>query len=241
MATKSEIARWAGEIRLFTEQMGSSAWEIGDRLLKIKESLEAGEWAQWVANNLPFSVSTARNLIIVRQSFKSAKHVRFEASVAYILAGRSVPEEARREAIDLAKGGEKVTVAQAREIVEKHRSPQEPTPWKEPVEESTDYDFDSDRERKPLRPQLRQVKPGAVDDPRVPDEEGYYWATHKTGFRMIVLLTRDGLRHRRAFTCKARESHDPSEFGDYSERIREIGGPRTALGRKAMQRRAVPV
>jgi len=56
----------------------------------------------------------------------------------------------------------------------------------------------------------------------VPDGDGYYWATHrKHGWRDLVRLGRNGLRHRRAFTARHSSSFDPSDFTDFSREVKE--------------------
>ncbi len=56
----------------------------------------------------------------------------------------------------------------------------------------------------------------------VPVADGWYWATYRlNGVRQIVLIDRDGHKHRRAFTARYSRSLDPSEFTDYSDRLIE--------------------
>lgn len=55
-----------------------------------------------------------------------------------------------------------------------------------------------------------------------PLEDGYYWATHRRhGWRDMVRLGRNGLRHRRAFVARMSCTFDPSEFTAFSRQIKE--------------------
>jgi hypothetical protein len=56
----------------------------------------------------------------------------------------------------------------------------------------------------------------------VPLTDGFYWATHPGyGWRSIVLLTRDGHKHRRAFRPRGSSSYDPCDLVNYSRKLRD--------------------
>lgn len=79
----------------------------------------------------------------------------------------------------------------------------------------------------------------AHDKTCIPAEPGYYWATSKRwGWRAIVLISKNGHGHTRAFEHRFKSSFDTCEFDDYSARIadpRECAEPAEDLRRLVLE------
>ena len=94
---------------------------IGLDLLNVKASLDHGQFGPWLQAEFGWSMRSAENFISVGVAFhpKSAiiANLTILPTAAYLLAAPSVPEKARREAIDRAEAGEKITTVVAKEIV----------------------------------------------------------------------------------------------------------------------------
>lgn len=94
---------------------------IGKDLLAIKEALPHGRFLPWVSDEFGWSERTARNFMSVAEWFgpKSAMiaDLTIAPTAAYLLAGPSVPEQARVAAIERAEAGESITPVVAKEIM----------------------------------------------------------------------------------------------------------------------------
>lgn len=95
--------------------------EIGMDLLKVKAVIPHGQFGAWLRAEFGWSVRSATNFMSVAEQFgpKSAMiaELRIQPTAAYLLAGPSVPQEARDAAIRRAEAGETITVAVAKDIV----------------------------------------------------------------------------------------------------------------------------
>lgn len=98
---------------------------VGAELLSAKQCLGYGAFGEWLAGETGLSLRTAQLWMAVAKRFgsKSATvaHLKIQLRAAYFLAGRSVPEEAVRAAIQRAEQGGEITEAIAREIVRQLR------------------------------------------------------------------------------------------------------------------------
>jgi Protein of unknown function (DUF3102) len=102
--------------------------EVGNDLLAVKEALPHGQFLPWLKAEFGWSEWTAQNFMSVTEQFKSAKiaDLPIQSSAAYLLAGPSVPDEARQKAVEKAEAGEEVTFATAKEIVAEARKKKRP-------------------------------------------------------------------------------------------------------------------
>ena len=93
---------------------------IGNELQAIKEALEQGQFGRWLKAEFGWTDRTARHYMAVARQFGQTEIIS-ETSItptaAFLLAARSVPDEARQEAIQLAQDGQPLTVKRAKEIV----------------------------------------------------------------------------------------------------------------------------
>ena len=90
------------------KRAASDIIEIGQKLIEVKARLPYGTWTDWLTCEFGWTDQTARNFMHVAQAFagQNQKIFDFAPSALYILAAPSVPDEARREALDRAEAGE---------------------------------------------------------------------------------------------------------------------------------------
>lgn len=108
------------EIKRSERRASEAIIEAGKHLVAVKELLPHGAWLGWLETEFKMSDRTARNMMSIATKFgaKSETVSDLNVSVLYLLAGDSVPEEAREEVIQRAAAGETVTKAAAKAVIE---------------------------------------------------------------------------------------------------------------------------
>jgi hypothetical protein len=99
---------------------------IGKEILVVRETLPHGEFTPWLKMEFGWAVRHARNFLAVARRFAKTEinsPLPLKPTVAYLLARPSTPDEAFQEAIARAEAGERITMAMAREIVDRLRKP----------------------------------------------------------------------------------------------------------------------
>lgn len=119
IATREDVARCTSEIRDLVRRAARDIIEIGERLLRVKAALGHGRFGAWLRAEFAWDERTAQRFMQVAERFKSDKlsDLEIAPSALYVLAGTSVPEAAREEALERAARGERIGVAEARAIV----------------------------------------------------------------------------------------------------------------------------
>jgi hypothetical protein len=128
LGNEADIVRGAADrIRARMKKSVEHIVEIGVELRFAKKRIGKGNFSDWLKAEFDWSEPTARRFMAVADRFEGSNQIDcLGASVLYMLASDSVPAEAVAEAIELSKA-EPVTVAKAKEIIERHRpEPDEP-------------------------------------------------------------------------------------------------------------------
>ena len=120
----------ADKIRDLVRNTLENIIQVGQELLGVKDALPHGQFLPWLKAEFGWSERTAQNFMSVAEAFgpKSAiiADLKIAPTAAYLLAGPSVPDEARQEAIEKAEAGEQITVATAKGIVKEARKKGKP-------------------------------------------------------------------------------------------------------------------
>jgi hypothetical protein len=96
----------------FQRKTGEQIIEIGQLLIRIKQSLPHGLFGQWLEAAFGWSDRTAQKFMQVAETFgKTAHSAVLPPSALYALASPSTPEPIRAEFIERAAAGERVTHA----------------------------------------------------------------------------------------------------------------------------------
>jgi len=121
--TRIVIQQRTSEIKSLMRRTAQDIINIGQKLVEVKEQLGHGQFRNWLKAEFDWSVRTAARFMQVATKFKCANLAHFDiaASALYLLAEPSTPNEAREEALELAKQGENITHAKAKDIVNQHK------------------------------------------------------------------------------------------------------------------------
>jgi len=124
---KIVVQQKTDEIKTLMRRTAQDVFDIGQKLSEIKARLGHGHFGNWLKAEFQWSDRTAQNFIRVYESFKSENiaDLNFSQTALYVLA--AAPEEARLEAIELAKE-KAIPLAEVKEIVEKHKTKSDPNP-----------------------------------------------------------------------------------------------------------------
>jgi len=120
---RSNVQQRTNKIRTLMRRTAQDIIDIGQNLISVKEQLEHGQFRDWLKVEFGWSVRTAARFMRVAKKFKSANlsHLNVAASALYLLAEPSTPDEAYEETLELAKQGEIITYAKAKNVVNQHK------------------------------------------------------------------------------------------------------------------------
>ncbi|MCH8043838.1 MAG: DUF3102 domain-containing protein [Planctomycetes bacterium] len=119
----SPLDRHAEAIRSIQRRMAIDLIEIGKHLVAAKKRLDHGAFTPWLDREFNWSDRTARLFMQVFETFGKTDNfsdLEIGQSALYLLSAESTPEDAKADAIDRAKAGEKITHKLAKEIVAMH-------------------------------------------------------------------------------------------------------------------------
>ncbi|PSB28358.1 DUF3102 domain-containing protein [Chlorogloea sp. CCALA 695] len=126
VSTSQFVQQQTGEIRGLMKRTVESIFEIGQRLIIVKERLGHGRFGSWLETEFEWSQDTANHFINVAKKFGKFTNVSefdMAASALYMLAAPSTPDAARDEALARAKAGESITYKTAKSIKQKYTLP----------------------------------------------------------------------------------------------------------------------
>jgi hypothetical protein len=120
--TASFVQQQTGEIRALMRRTAQDIFEIGSKLIEIKEKLGHGNFLAWLKAEFDWNERTAQNFMNVARQFKyeTVSDLPLAATALYILAAPSTPEAIRAEAIARAKRGEAITKKKAQALARAH-------------------------------------------------------------------------------------------------------------------------
>jgi len=123
--TRIVVQQKTQEIKVLMRRTAQDVFDIGQKLSEIKARLGHGHFGNWLKAEFEWSDRTAQNFIRVYESFKSenVSDLNFSQTALYVLA--AAPEEARLEAIKLAKE-KAIPLAEVKKIAEKHKTKSDP-------------------------------------------------------------------------------------------------------------------
>lgn len=118
------IKQKTDEIKVLMRRTAQDVFDIGGKLLEIKDRLGHGKFGHWLKSEFGWSDRTAQNFMLVHSKFKAANisdfsYLNISPSALYVLAA-DIPEAAREEAIALSQE-KTIAVAEVKAIVKKHK------------------------------------------------------------------------------------------------------------------------
>ena len=120
-ATVAALNRHAEAIKLLVRSACRGIIKIGHRLTKAQELAGHGNWLRWLDREFSWSEQTARNYMRVYEMasiHNAVVDLDLPLRSLYLLAAPSTPEEARKEVIDRAASGEKISFEQVKVAVD---------------------------------------------------------------------------------------------------------------------------
>ncbi len=117
---RNDIEQTTEAIRERLRKVAQNIWEIGKMLSEVQSKLERGQFDEWINSEFDWSRRTAYKFISVYKKFDQGinlEEINIATSALYLLAAESTPEEIRREFIQKAQQGEKITHQQVKKVV----------------------------------------------------------------------------------------------------------------------------
>jgi hypothetical protein len=127
--TADFLQQQTGEIRALMRRSAQDIFEIGEKLIEIKQRLGHGQFGKWLAAEFAWTERLAQQFMNVAKQFKSENFsdLQLAPSALYVLAAPSTPVSVREEAMARARAGEPITHKQVREIKKQHAPPPPPS------------------------------------------------------------------------------------------------------------------
>ncbi|HHP7244071.1 MAG TPA: DUF3102 domain-containing protein [Elainellaceae cyanobacterium] len=118
------VQQRTGQIREQLRRSAQDIWEIGQKLVEVRDCLKYGQFNTWLKAEFGWSRRTAYNFINVYETFQDSANlaqVDIATSVLYLLAAPSTPTEVREEVLNRAKAGDKVTSGELRQAIKEEK------------------------------------------------------------------------------------------------------------------------
>ena len=162
-------------------------------MIEVKEKLGHGNFNRWLGKEFSWSDVTARRLMMVAKEFKSynMNDLDIVNSALYILASPSTPEEAKTEAIERAKSGERITSNIAKGIKSRHKfskKPKKKTKTRKETSSNTEVQkpnsdrIDSSKLVSKDKEKTEQPKPQILAVNNVPTIKNSFWQLGREGY-----------------------------------------------------------
>lgn len=121
--TRLLVEQRTNEIGQLIHRSAQDIFDIGQKLIEVKEKLGHGRFALWLNAEFNWSESAARRFMQVAHQFKSVNFadLKIATSALYLLASNNNPPAARQEALKRAKQGERIDYTKAKSIVAQHK------------------------------------------------------------------------------------------------------------------------
>ena len=118
------LAAHADAIRAIGKRVIADVIEIGERLTEAKKLVGHGGWLPWLDREFGWTEDTALNFMRCHELAKSRnfRDLSLPVSALYLISKPSTPDSARDAVLDLAAKGERVTHAQAKDIVDSEKN-----------------------------------------------------------------------------------------------------------------------
>jgi phage N-6-adenine-methyltransferase len=173
--TRIVVRQKTEEIHTLMRRTARDIFDIGQKLLVVKNQLGHGNFGQWLKAEFNWSDRTAQRYMSVATQFEcdNLTDLSIAPSALYLLASSSTPQEARNEALELAQKGVTITSDVAKQIIE------DPEPIQE-VEELPIVDAITEKVKVEISPKTYEK-----DDAKDGDE--WYTPKYIVGFVRLVL------------------------------------------------------
>jgi Protein of unknown function (DUF3102) len=121
--TRFLVGQRTSEIKNLIHRSAQDVFDIGQKLIEVKEKLDHGRFLIWLNTEFNWSKSAARKFMQVARQFKRGNFtdLNIAASALYLLASNTTSVAARQEALERAAQGEIINRSEARSIIAQHK------------------------------------------------------------------------------------------------------------------------
>lgn len=208
--TRAAVIDRTAEIKANIRTVEAGALTIGKRLAEVKAMLRYGEFGRWCDQEFAWSQDTAWRLMRVAEVWgdisEQIPRIAESAprSVLSLLAAPNVPEAVRQEVVERAASGQRTTLKDAAEILQRHGATPKPKPA--PAPELTNG---------PVFQPIRQPQPEPEDSTPL-QAAMLNWVMSKVPPTQRLFALKDIAMHRQRSSYWTKAT-------DYSEVIRKAG------------------
>ena len=121
--TRLLVGQRTSEIKNLIHHSAQDIFDIGQKLIEVKEKLGHGRFLIWLNTEFNWSKSAARQFMQVARQFKRGNFtdLNIAASALYLLASNTTSVAARQEALERAAQGEIINRSEAKSIIAHHK------------------------------------------------------------------------------------------------------------------------
>jgi hypothetical protein len=122
---RSLVQQKTAEIRKRLKRSAQDIWEIGQKLVEVREQLNHGQFEAWIKAEFGWSRRTAYNFISVYEAFNQRSNfeqINIATSALYLLAAPSTSEKVRKEFVQKAEAGELITHKDVNQAVKEEKN-----------------------------------------------------------------------------------------------------------------------
>ncbi len=126
---KIVVQQRTSEIKSLIHRSAQDIFDIGQKLIEVKEKLGHGRFLIWLNTEFNWSKSAAQRFMQVARQFKRGNFtdLNIASSALYLLASSNTSVAARQEALERATQGEIINYSAAKSIIGKHSLPRQIT------------------------------------------------------------------------------------------------------------------
>ncbi len=120
---KIVVQQRTSEIKSLIHRSAQDIFDIGQKLIEVKEKLGHGRFVTWLNTEFNWSKSTAQRFMQVARQFKRGNFtdLNIASSALYLLASSNTSVAARQEALERATQGEIINYSAAKSIIAQHK------------------------------------------------------------------------------------------------------------------------
>ncbi|PSB25036.1 DUF3102 domain-containing protein [Chlorogloea sp. CCALA 695] len=120
---KIVVQQRTSEIKSLIHRSAQDIFDIGQKLIEVKEKLGHGRFVMWLNTEFNWSKSAAQRFMQVARQFKRGNFtdLKIASSALYLLASSNTSIAARQEALQRATQGEIINYSAAKSIIAQHK------------------------------------------------------------------------------------------------------------------------
>ena len=121
--TRFLVGQRTSEIKNLIHRSAQDVFDIGQKLIEVKEKLDHGRFLIWLNTEFNWSKSAAQRFMQVARQFKRGNFtdLNIASSALYLLASSNTSVVARQEALERATQGEIINYSAAKSIIAQHK------------------------------------------------------------------------------------------------------------------------